>query len=93
VSYQDVDLQVASALNLNSTDGVVVTRVDPASPAGKIGLQENDVILAIDSSKITQDHPLQEMLFKHQIGDTVTLTVLRDGKQLSLQVQLGAHPS
>ncbi len=93
VSYQDVDLQIASALNLDSTDGVVVTHVDPASPGGKAGLQENDIILAIDSSKITQDNPLQTILFQHQVGDTVILTVLRDGKQLTVQIQLASHPS
>lgn len=93
VSYQDVDLQIASALNLDSTDGVVVTHVDPASPAGKAGMQENDIIVAIDAFKITQDNSLQGILFTHKVGDKVTLTVLRDGKQLTVQVQLALHPS
>ncbi len=88
VSYQDVDPQLASALNLNTTNGVVVTQVDQNSPAGKVGLKENDVILAIDSDKLDQDHSLQSLLFTHKAGDIVMLTVVRDGKQIKVPLTL-----
>jgi S1-C subfamily serine protease len=88
VSYQEVDPQLADQLNLKSTNGVVVTTVDQNSPAGKVGLRENDIILAIDASKLDSDHSLQSLLFSHKAGDTVTLTVLRDGKQISVPLTL-----
>ncbi len=93
VSYSDVDPQIASALNLNVTDGVVVTQVVPGSPASQAGLQENDVILSIDAQKLDQDHPLASVLLTHKVGDQVTLTIVRDGKQQQVKLTLGAHPS
>ncbi len=91
VTYQDVDAQLASALNLNTTDGVVVTQVDQNSPAGKVGLKENDVILKIDTEKLDQDHSLQSLLFSHKVGDTITLTLVRDGKQIEIPLTLVAR--
>ncbi len=93
VSYQEVDPDLASQLNLNTTNGVLVTKVEQNSPAGKVGLRENDVILAIDSSKLDADHSLQSLLFDHKAGDTVTLTVWRDGKQISVPLTLVLRPA
>jgi 2-alkenal reductase len=93
VSYQEVDPQVASAMNLTVTDGIVVTQVVPGSPASQAGLQEGDVILALDAQKIDQDHALTSILLSHKTGDKVTLSVLRDGKQLQVKLTLGAHPT
>ncbi len=93
VSYQEVDPQVASAMNLTVTDGIVVTQVVPGSPASQAGLQEGDVILALEAQKIDQDHPLTSILLSHKTGEQVTLTVLRDGKQLQVKLTLGAHPT
>lgn len=93
INYQDVDPQIASALNLETTYGIVVMQVEPSSPAAKVGLQEGDVILALDAQKIDQDHPLITILFNRKVGETVTLTVLRDGKQMQVKLPLGIRPS
>jgi 2-alkenal reductase len=93
VTYQPVDPQIAGALNLNATNGVVITRVDPGTPAAKVGLQEGDVILQFDGQPIDQDHSLQSLLFTHKAGDTVPLTILRDNKTLSVQITLAARPA
>ncbi len=93
VSYQDVNPQIASALNLNTTNGIIVTLVEPGTPAAKAGLQENDVILEFDGLKIDQDHSLASMLYTHQAGDTVSLTVLRDGKTIQVKITLSLRPA
>ncbi len=93
VSYQPVDPQIASALNLQATNGIVVTQVSPGSPAAKAGLQENDVILALEGQTIDQDHPLATLLFTHKVGETITLRVQRDSKTLDIQVVLIARPA
>ncbi len=93
VSYQDVNPQIASALNLNTTNGIIVTLVEPGTPAAKAGLQENDVILEFDGLKIDQDHSLASMLYTHQAGDTVSLTVLRDGKTIQVKLTLALRPA
>lgn len=93
IMYQEVDPQIASALNLETTQGVVVLQVEPGSPAAKAGLQEKDVILALDNRKIDQDHSLASILFNYKVGDTVTLTIHRDGRQIQIKVTLGTRPS
>jgi S1-C subfamily serine protease len=93
VSYQNLDPQIASALNLTITDGVVVTQVDPGTPAAQAGLQQGDVITQFDSQKIDQDHSLQNLLFTRKVGDTVTLTIMRSGKPMTVKLTLILRPS
>ncbi len=92
ISYQEVDPDLATQMNLKSTNGVLVTQVDQNGPAGKVGLRENDIILAIDSSKLDSDHSFQSVLLNHKAGDKVTLTVLRDGKQITVPITLILRP-
>lgn len=93
VSYQALDPQMASAMNLTTTDGVLITQVDPGTPAAQAGLQQGDVITAFDSQKIDQDHSLQTLLFTRKAGDTVTLTILRSGKTMTVKLTLTLRPS
>jgi S1-C subfamily serine protease len=67
--------------------------VETNGPAQKAGLQENDVILAIDGQRLDQDHALTVLLFSRKVGDTVLLTILRDGKQLQVKLVLAARPA
>ena len=93
VGYQRNDPQIASELNLNTTDGIVVTQVDRSSPAAKTGLQEGDVIVALNGQKIDQDHVLTGLLLTHKPGETMNLTVLRNSQTFQVNVTLGVHPT
>jgi 2-alkenal reductase len=93
ISYQPIDPTVSSILNLSVADGILITQVDPASPAGRAGLQEGDVILTVESEKIDQEHTLTGLLFKRKVGDTVTLTVLRERRQMQVKVTLASRSS
>ncbi|MCL4393751.1 MAG: trypsin-like peptidase domain-containing protein [Chloroflexi bacterium] len=93
IAYQQVDPQIATQLNLNTTNGVVVTQVDPSSPAAQAGLQEGDVILAINGETLDQDHVLTGVLLSHKPGETLSLTVLRNGRQIQSSLVLGTRPS
>jgi 2-alkenal reductase len=93
ISFQALDPQVASALNLTATDGAVVMTVEAGSPADTAGLQQNDVITAINGQVVDQDHQLVSVLFTHKPGETVTLTVLRNGKQSQVKLTLATHPT
>ncbi|MEO7118333.1 MAG: trypsin-like peptidase domain-containing protein [Candidatus Limnocylindrales bacterium] len=63
------------------------------SPAADAGLRANDIITAIDGAAIDADHPLDLFLLAHAPGDTVTLSVLRDGSTIKLDVTLGTRPA
>ena len=63
------------------------------SPAADAGLKAEDIITAIDGQAIDREHPLDLVLLTHAPGDTVTLTVLRDGASQSIEVTLGTRPA
>ena len=100
VYYQPVTKQLASDQHLPVDYGALVGSSDastpavfPGSPAATAGLRQGDLILAIDGSRIDTDHELYTKILPHAPGDTLSLTVLRDGKTITIQVKLGTLPS
>ncbi|BAU26303.1 serine protease Do [Aneurinibacillus soli] len=73
----------------DSVDSGVIVKETPALlPADKSGLKKYDVIVALDGQKIENQAQLRKYLFKKNIGDTVRVTVYRDGKQQTVNVVL-----
>jgi S1-C subfamily serine protease len=81
--------------------GVVILRATPGSPAEAAGLRgvraegsgrivPGDIIVAVDGAKVDSVAVLLNRLDEHQVGDTVRLTVLRDGRQSDVNVRLQA---
>lgn len=64
----------------------------PGSPADQVGLQEKDIITKVNGEAIGKNNSLSSLLGKHQVGDTVTLTVRRGDKTITAQVTLEALP-
>lgn len=60
----------------------------PGSPADKAGLKENDIITAIENEEIKADQDLRDLLQKHPIGEELTVTYLRQGKEMKTRVTL-----
>ena len=67
--------------------------ITPGSAADKAGLKPGDIILEVNNEKITQDNSLGKLIRKYQPGDTITLKILRDKKELVLSVTLGSKSS
>jgi serine protease Do len=65
----------------------------PDSPADKAGLKEKDVITKVEGTTVDQSHSLTSLLGQHQSGDTLSLTIVRDGKTQTIEVTLGTAPS
>jgi S1-C subfamily serine protease len=95
---------LADALNIPAKQGILVERVTPGGPAAQAGirggskvvvsgLQElrigGDVVVAVDGKEITNQMELNLLLNRAWPGDTMTLTVIRDGKKLTIPVKLG----
>jgi serine protease Do len=62
-------------------------------PADKAGLRPGDIITKIDDKAIDETNSLSGLINKHKVDDTVSLTVVRDGKDQKIDVKLGAVPS
>jgi S1-C subfamily serine protease len=85
----EIDEQLSQQLAARSnTKGVVVVQVTPGMPAAAAGLAPGDFIVAIDGKPVTSAAQLVNRLDERKAGDTVRLTVQRDGKPLELKATL-----
>ncbi len=91
VEYSSIDASTAIENNLASTYGAYVSSVVKNSPAETAGLKKGDIILAVNGIKIGANCSLGTLLGEHSVGETVSLTVLRDGSELTLSVTLAEY--
>ena len=70
--------------------GAVIEQVMPGSPADKAKLEAGDVITKIDETPLNKDATLTRVIAQKQVGDTVTLTIDRGGKEMTLSLELQA---
>lgn len=75
------------------TSGVVIRGVNGATPAEKAGLQQYDVITAIDGNPITSSVELRAALYKKAVGDTMAITFYRGEKEQTVTVELNVDQS
>lgn len=80
------------AFGLSGLAGAHVKGVEPGEPAARAGLRPGDVVVSLDGEAITDDNHLILTLARHQPGDRVRLTIVRDGKQREVTVALGEFP-
>ncbi|MFV1957780.1 MAG: PDZ domain-containing protein [Planctomycetota bacterium] len=97
VNTQVMTPEVARALGMKDTRGFRVTWVLPETPASKGGLKEGDVITALDGDalaawRIQDAELLRRRIEDMDIGSEATLTVLRDGKEMTIDVTLEEIP-
>lgn len=99
VRYLLLNEDVAKKEKLSITEGALVRGTDdgPAvikkSPADKAGIQAEDIIISVNSEKITSDKSLTDILQKYGIGDTITLMVRRGDTTMKLPLTLEERPS
>ena len=89
ISYQPIDPNIAARYNLPVQWGVFVTDVASGSPASDAGLQQGDIITKIGDVRLDETHAYVNTLFTFKPGDQITLTLIRDGKEMQVQVTLG----
>ena len=90
IQYQPVSSRAAVSLGLPAqTTGIIITEILRGSPAEQAGLRMRDVITKVNEKQIDAEHPVQSILLRLRPGDKVKLTIIRDGKQQSLDVTLG----
>lgn len=89
ISYQPIDPNIAARYNLPVQWGVFVTDVASGSPASDAGLQQGDIITKIGEVRLDETRAYVNTLFTFKPGDQTTLTLIRDGKEMQVQVTLG----
>ena len=99
VRYLVITSDLAKSQNLPVSEGALVRgsgdgpAVTPNSPAAQAGIQAEDIIEKVNDQTIDSDHVLSDVIAQHGVGETVMLTINRDGKDITLQATLAKRPS
>jgi serine protease Do len=89
---QSVDSSAAAALGLDRPQGVLISEIYPGGPAARAGLKKGDLVLSIDGREVFDEKGLKFVAATKAAGETVSLTVMRDGRRSTLQMKLAPPP-
>ena len=89
IAIQDVTPELAQALDLDTAEGAVITEVQADSAADKGGLLAGDVVVAVDGVAVLNASELRNRIGLTPVGEALDITVLRDGRRKSLDVEIG----
>lgn len=76
------------AFRYNLVEGIYVTSVSEFSGAEKAGIKIGDIIIKADGKEVKTMNELNSIRNEHQIGDEITITINRDGKEKDIKVKL-----
>jgi len=89
---QDLDTHLSRYFNIPKKQGVLISAVDPDSPARKAGLREGEVILAIDGRKVVSVPDYQARLKNYGVDERLQMTVWSNGKSRDISLKALAFP-
>ncbi len=93
VTVQGVSADLAKSLGLSDVRGAIVTDVAKDGAAAGAGIEQGDVILAVNGQRIDSSNALRNQIARTDPGTSVALTVLRDGRERQVQAKLGELPA
>ncbi|CAN5540257.1 trypsin-like peptidase domain-containing protein [soil metagenome] len=101
IVYEAIDRNLAQQEDLPIDYGALISDatgggrapVEPGSPADDAGLQASDIITAINGRRIDASNNVDDILSQYEPNDRLSLTVLRDGETLQLNLTLGVRPA
>ena len=89
VFIQEVTEDIADSLGLKDVAGALVASVSEEGPAAKAGIEAGDVITSFDSKKVERSRDLPRIVAETSVDKTVPVTVIRNGKEIVIDVTLG----
>ena len=87
------DINQRTARYYDIPEGIMVRFIEPGSAADEAGVKLGDIIVGIEGTAVKTMDELNNIKDKHSAGDTVTITVYRDGSELDLELTLGEATS
>ncbi|MGB3806649.1 MAG: Do family serine endopeptidase [Erythrobacter sp.] len=93
IGLQPVDDDLADALGLEQNRGEIIQNVQDDSAADRAGLRAGDVIVSVNGQAVTSDQTVSYLVANIPPGDTIPITILREGERLGVNATLGRRPS
>lgn len=88
VSMQDITSELAKEKKLKTMEGAYVAEIVENSAAEKAGIKKEDVIIKVNDVDVKSSAQLQEQIGRYSPGDKVSITVLRDNKEVTMKAEL-----
>ncbi len=92
IRVEDMNPQLADALELKKAEGVLVIEADEDGPAYAAGIRGGDVITKIDDEEISNGDELRSVISSKEKGDEVKVSVMRDEKTKTFDVTISESP-
>ncbi|NVK19098.1 MAG: PDZ domain-containing protein [Methylocystaceae bacterium] len=92
MQIQGVSSEIAKALGLKSTKGVLVRDVAYPGPASRSDIQRGDVLVNLDGEEVTSVESVTKQVINFKNGSKVKATVIRRGKKVDLSLPVGSLP-
>ena len=92
ISAQDLTPELAEQFQVKEKEGVLVAQIHQGTGAEKAGLVSGDIIKTVDDKAIKNVNELVKEIQKKKVGQKVKLSVVRDGKSMTIEVTLSAMP-
>lgn len=92
VGIQNLNEGLAKSFNYPSTEGALVSHIDPDGPAAKGGVKQTDIIVRFNNEKIIETNQLRNLVASLAPGTRVEVDVIRNGRKQSLTFKIGELP-
>jgi len=92
ISVQDLTTEMAEQFQVKEKEGVIVAQVHQGTGAEKAGLVSGDIIKSVDEKAIKNTNELVKEIQKKKVGQKVKLSVVRDGKPMTIEVTTTSMP-
>ena len=90
---QNINSDPNRPFSVEDESGVLIGRVMPNSPAAQGGLRDGDIIVAIDGQPVTNSAAVQQAVERSSVGQNLSLTLRREGREQTISVRPGNLPS
>lgn len=92
ISYDTVDQAWVRQLNLAVDRGIIILDVIPGTAAERAGLRVRDVVIEVNGRAVNDSSDFLEAIDGMEVGDVLIFTVVRDGREVVLRVEVGERP-